>query len=202
MGPGTPRLRVGRHTGSAVSGVRRDRARGQAAGMGRPGGGSAARPRLCEPRLLARLRCRAQEPDRRFGCSLAGQGCQRSAIGESRNGARRDSARSNHQQAGPDGSALDRSASGHVTAVDRHAGTGDKAGFRPDQISHHGGDLCRAAHAPERDQRLYRPSAMPGTDVMSVTVGPGWTLLTVMPRGARSIATPRTSEAMAPLVIE
>src|SRR6478609_2755927 len=47
-------------------------------------------------------------------------------------------------------------ASGHVTAVDRHAGTGDKAGFRPDQISHHGGDLCRAAHAPERDQRLYR----------------------------------------------
>ncbi len=48
----------------------------------------------------------------------------------------------------------------------------------------------------------FTASAMPGTDVMSVTVGPGWTLLTVMPRGARSIATPRTSEAMAPLVIE
>src|SRR5260370_38802123 len=53
-----------------------------------------------------------------------------------------------------------------------------------------------------------RPSGISGVtlsakpDVMSVTVGPGWTLLTVMPRGARSIATPRTSEAMAPLVIE
>jgi hypothetical protein len=33
------------------------------------------------------------------------------------------------------GLAAARSASGHVTAVDRHAGTGDKAGFRPDQIS-------------------------------------------------------------------
>ena len=38
--------------------------------------------------------------------------------------------------------------------------------------------------------------------VLSVSVGPGWTLLTVIPRGARSIAMPRTSEATAPFVIE
>jgi ABC-type transport system involved in cytochrome bd biosynthesis fused ATPase/permease subunit len=42
----------------------------------------------------------------------------------------------------------------------------------------------------------------PSAGFMSVSVGPGCTLLTVMPRGARSIAAPRTSAATAPLVIE
>lgn len=37
---------------------------------------------------------------------------------------------------------------------------------------------------------------------MSVAVGPGWTLLTVIARETRSIATPRIIEAIAPLVIE
>jgi pimeloyl-ACP methyl ester carboxylesterase len=31
---------------------------------------------------------------------------------------------------------------------------------------------------------------------MSVAVGPGWILFTVIPRGARSIATPRTRDAV------
>ncbi len=38
--------------------------------------------------------------------------------------------------------------------------------------------------------------------VMSVAVGPGWTLLTVIAREARSIATPRTMDAIAPFVME
>jgi hypothetical protein len=36
---------------------------------------------------------------------------------------------------------------------------------------------------------------------MSVAVGPGWTVFTVL-RGERSIATPRTRDAIAPFVIE
>ena len=46
MGPGTPRLRVGRHTGSAVSGVGRDRAQGSGGRDGSAGrrlGGQAER---------------------------------------------------------------------------------------------------------------------------------------------------------------
>src|SRR5438270_7458975 len=37
--------------------------------------------------------------------------------------------------------------------------------------------------------------------LMSVAVGPGWTLLTVMARGARSIAAPRTNPVSAALVM-
>src|SRR3984957_9203855 len=37
--------------------------------------------------------------------------------------------------------------------------------------------------------------------LMSVAVGPGWTLLTVIARGARSIAAPRTNPTRAALVM-
>ena len=41
----------------------------------------------------------------------------------------------------------------------------------------------------------------PEAGFKSVSTGPGWTLLTVMPRGPRSRASPRVRPAMAALVI-
>src|SRR6266567_2381895 len=53
-----------------------------------------------------------------------------------------------------------------------------------------------------RAMRAFKPSAdAPSDGVMSVSTGPGWTLLTVIPRGPRSRASPRVRPAMAALVM-
>ena len=68
------------------------------------------------------------------------------------------------------------------------------------QISHQSSDLLRPLPKRPSGHRVAHHLDM--ISGHAVAVGPGWTLLTVIPRGARSIAAPRTSEAIAPFVIE
>jgi hypothetical protein len=80
-----------------------------------------------------------------------------------------------------DGSLADLTRPGPVDAPDLPGDVRRRVGG---QEGDHAGDLLRATHAADRDRRLERLDHLPGTaSVISVSISPGVTALTVRPRG-------------------
>ena len=90
--------------------------------------------------------------------------------------------------------------SGGESAVDLQTRAGDEGRFGTGEIGNHAGDLVALSIALEGDQAFHLRREGPSAGFMSVSTGPGCTLLTVMPRGPRSRARPRVKLAIAPLV--
>src|SRR5262245_27547397 len=92
-------------------------------------------------------------------------------------------------------------ASRREPAVDRQAGACYETGFGAGEVRDHPGDLVRGAVARQRHELLQHLGELADGGLRSVSTGPGCTLLTVIPRGPRSRASPFASPCNAALLI-
>src|SRR5436190_22184127 len=92
------------------------------------------------------------------------------------------------------------SISSREASIGQQARAGDVAGFGTRQVGDKAGDLIGIAIVLEAviGTSVFAKSLSAG--FMSVSIGPAWTLLTVIPRRPRSRASPFVKPATAPLV--
>src|SRR6267142_5496986 len=90
--------------------------------------------------------------------------------------------------------------SGVHAAIDCQVRAGDVRRIRTGDERHHRGDIVHMAIAVECSRGLLRIAQSPAAGFKSVSMGPGCTLLTVMPRLPTSLDNPFVKIFMAPFV--